>query len=400
MGLRLKLLLGVISVIFLIWLFPPGRWLMPDLEMDGEFNDWRGRISLSDPSGDGRDGNDFKKISWATNENDEHLYFMIERYLPGPSDKKMECRLFFDINNNGKYDDHADKYAEIFYRPADFQKGEVSVYLYSVGGNPKGKYLGRWGETPNSNTSRLEFAIPMKHLEVYPAQFLRFYLTDISMQDDRLPDEGDIQWAPFPVVTKSRVAIASLFLVWLAFTLFFYYHRIWGFYYVWAAVGLCCLLVLLFHASLPEYRLEHYTCRILHYVLNYLDIVTWIFDHSPGAMLVLIKVDSSWTTISMDIENSGLLEMCILFSLIFFYPVGSWHKRIPAALGGALGIYLINLLRLLLVIVLIHSGGRNISYIAHTFFGRLFFFLLAVALYWQLISRRSLVKIRRSSQND
>ncbi|HBK52937.1 MAG TPA: hypothetical protein DDZ44_03220, partial [Syntrophomonas wolfei] len=70
------------------------------------------------------------------------------------------------------------------------------------------------------------------------------------------------------------------------------------------------------------------------------------------------------------------------------------------ALAGALGIYLINLFRLLLVIVVIHSGGRNMSFIAHTLFGRLFFFLLAVALYWQLITRPSLEKIRRNVKND
>ncbi|WP_061213512.1 hypothetical protein [Syntrophomonas wolfei] len=397
---RLKVLLGVIIMLLLIWLFPPGSWLVPELQLDGKFADWRGRTSLSDPVGDGRGGNDLKKISWATNENDGRLYFMIERYLPEPRSHRMESCLFFDLNSNGKYDDKVDKYAEIFYRPQGLSRGDVSVYLYSMEGDLKGKYTGRWGEGTGSTTSRLEFAIPMEDLEAYPAQFLRFYLADISGRSDRLPDQGDIQWAPFPVVSKSRPTIAVFFLLWLALTLFLYHHRLWVFYYIWAAVGFCCLLVLLFHASLLEYRLEQYTSLILHHTLDYLGIATHIFDRSPGTLLVLIKIDSSWTTIAIDIENSGLLEICIIFSLIIFYPVQPWHKRIPVALAGALGIYLINLFRLLLVIVVIHSGGRNMSFIAHTLFGRLFFFLLAVALYWQLITRPSLEKIRRNIKND
>lgn len=387
-------------ILSVIWLWPPGSWLVPNLQLDGQFGDWRGRTSISDPSSDGRSGNDFKKISWTTNENDERLYFMIERYLPEPRSRRMECCLFFDLNNNGEYIDKVDKYAQVFYRPQGLQRGDVTVYLYSMEGDFKGKYAGRWGEGTGPSTSRMEFAIPMEDLEAYPAQYMRFYLADISGRSDRLPDEGDIQWKPFPAVTKSRATIAVACLLWLAVTLFLYHHRLWVFYYVWAAVGLCCILVLLFHASLMEYRVEQLTSLILHNILNNLGIVTNIFDHSPGTLLVLIEIDSSWTTIAIDIENSGLLEICIIFSLIIFYPVHRMPKRSMVALGGALGIYLINLFRLLLVIVIIHSGGRNMSFIAHTLFGRLLFFVLVVGLYWQLITRPSLEKIRGNVKND
>ena len=398
MNRRYMLILGIVVGALLIWYLPTGKWLVPDLNLDGKFGDWRGRTVLEDPTGDGRRGNDFKKIAWATNENDNNLYFMIERYPPQDPAQPMECRLFFDLNNNGSYDDAADKYAEITYRPRDTQKGEVIVHLFSMSGELKGKYMGRWGEDISSPVSRVEFAIAMKDLQLYPAQFLRFYLADMSGQNDRLPNEGDVQWAPFPAVTKSRISIMVAFFIWLAITIFFYRHRLWVFYYIWASVGLCCLLVLLIHASWAEYKLEQYTGLLLHNVLNYLGIFTQIFDQAPGTLLVLIKIDSSWTTINMDIENSGLLEICIFFSLAIFYPVHSWQKRIPVALGGAFGIYVLNFLRLLLVIAMLHYGGRNMSFIAHTFFGRLFFFVFVVALYWQLITRHSLDKIGRLTE--
>ncbi|NLK52509.1 MAG: exosortase family protein XrtG [Syntrophomonadaceae bacterium] len=396
---RLKLLGGLVIIILVLWLFPPGSWLVPKLVLDGQFGDWRGRTSISDPAGDGRSGNDFKMISWATNKNEEKLYFMLERYPPEPKSRRMECCLFFDLNNNGKYTDQVDKYAQIFYQPQGLPRGEVTVYLYTMEGELKGKYEGQWGEGTGASTSHVEFAIPMKDLEAYPAQYLRFYLADISGRSDRLPDQGDIQWDPFPGASKSRSTIALVFLLWLAITLFLYHHRLWVLYYIWAAVGLCCVLVLFFHASLVEYGVERFSSLILHHILHQLGIVTHIYDGSPGTLLVLIKIDSSWTTLTIDIENSGLIEICIIFSLIVFYPVYRLRKRILVALSGALGIYLINLARLLLVIVIIHSGGRNMSYIAHTLFGRLLFFLLAVGLYWQLITRPSLEKIRRNVKN-
>ena len=89
----------------------------------------------------------------------------------------------------------------------------------------------------------------------------------------------------FSAVAKSRATIAVACLLWLAVTVFLYHHRLWMFYYVRAAVGLCCILVLLFQASLVEYRLEQLTSLILHGILNNMGIVTHIFDCSPGTFV-------------------------------------------------------------------------------------------------------------------
>ncbi|MEN6351460.1 MAG: exosortase family protein XrtG [Syntrophomonas sp.] len=389
---------AVVVLTILNW--PPGTWLVPDCNLDGKFNEWRGRAHLGDTEGDGHLGNDLKDVFWATNENDTHLYFMVERYSFDPASSPLDCKIFFDINGNGRYTDRIDKYAAVSYRPQNQDRGDVYVYLYTIAGDLKGKYNGIWGEGTGAGANRFEFSIPMEDLQLYPGQAMRFYVCDASGHFDRLPDKGDNQWAPFPLVHKSPSAIALAFIIWLGITIFFHKNRLWVFYYIWASVGLCCLLVLLFHASLVEYRLETYTSLQLHQLLSYGGIVTYIFDKAPGTLLVLIKIDTSWTTISIDIENSGLVEMCIIFSLILFYPVHRPLKRTVMALVGVLGVYAINLARLALVILLIHTWGRNMGYIAHTLFGRLFFFIFIVALYWQMFTRPSLEKIRGNIQND
>ena len=386
-------LLGSILVVTVIWFWPPGSWFVEDCKLDGHFEDWQGRAFMADIEGDSSPGQDLKAIYWSTNQNQEILYFMVERVSPGEARGPFVTRLYFDINANGSYNDKIDKYAELSYQPNSEHSGQVKVELFSVQGELLRTDDGTWGEGYLDGGRRFEFLLPMNKMQVYPAQPIRFYLAGIGANVDRLPDESDNQWAPFPVTVKSRYAIVITCLVWMAITLFLYRNRIWVFYYVWGAVGLCCLLVLLFHGSWVEYQLEHHTSMLLHYILSYFGITTYVFDKSPGTLLVLIKLGNTWTTIDIDIENSGFLELCIFFTLAIFYPVYQWGKRMVVALSGVIAVYIINLIRLLVVIAVIHSGGRNMNFIAHTIIGRFVFFILIIALYWTLMTKPTLAKI-------
>jgi exosortase/archaeosortase family protein len=81
------------------------------------------------------------------------------------------------------------------------------------------------------------------------------------------------------------------------------------------------------------------------------------------------------------------------FRLVMFYPVYKWSKRIWVGLIGIAIVYIINYVRLLAVIIMIHSFGRNMSFFAHAVIGRFIFFVLIIALYWQLMTKPTLVKI-------
>jgi exosortase family protein XrtG len=387
-------LLGSILVVTVIWFWPPGSWFVEDCKLDGQFGDWRGRAYLGDEEGDAPEGQDLKALYWSTNQNEQLLYFMLERYPVVNNRSILVERLYFDINANGNYSDKIDKYAEISYQPNREHLGQVKVELFSVQGILLNTYSGSWGEGYLDGGQRLEFSLPMNRLQVYPAQSIRFYLAGIGANVDRLPNEGDNQWAPFPVTVKSKYSIVIVCLTWMAITLFLYRNRIWVFYYVWGAVGLCCLLILLLHGSWVEYKLQYETSMLLHHILDYFGIVTRVFDKAPGALLVLIEVDNNWTTIDIDIENSGFLEVCIIFSLVMFYPVYRWGRRTVVALSGVLVVYVINLIRLLIVIAVIHQGGRDMSFIAHTVIGRFFFFIFIIALYWRIMTKPTLTKVR------
>ncbi len=283
------------AAVILLW--PPGSWFMQKFGLDGQFDDWKGRASyLSDYKDNDSIGRKLKSLSWGTKENERNLYFMIELFEPVKTGSSFVCRLSFDINDNGSYDDGIDKFAKVLYKPGH-DTGEVLVELYSSQGKLLSTYEGDWGEGSISGGSCFEFSIPMADLHIYPAQYIRFYLSSAAVKGDRLPSEGDIQWKPFPVMVRDRGKITVFAMLWLLGSVVLYRHRIWLFYYIWSAVGFTFLFIMVFRGSFLEYRIEYWTGLVLHHLLQYVDITTYVFDKAPGTILVFIKMDNSWTTL-------------------------------------------------------------------------------------------------------
>jgi exosortase family protein XrtG len=383
----------------LILLWPPGSLFLQKIRLDGQFDDWKGRTSYHiDFKDDASKSRRLKSMSWGTNENERILYFMVELREPVKEGSSYVCRLNLDINDNGSYNNAIDKFAKVLYEPT-YDTGEVLVELYSSQGKLLSTYEGDWGEGSISGGSCFEFSIPMADLHVYPAQYIRFYLSTAVLQDDRIPSEGDIQWKPFPVVVRNRIWITFLALCWLTGSFILYRHRIWLFYYIWSAVGFTFLFILLFRGSLLEYRIEHLTGLALHHLLNYFDIITFVFDKAPGTILVFIKIDESWTTIDIDIESSGILEIGVFLGLILFYPVCRLSKRILYSLVGVAALLSFNMVRLMIIVAIIYSFGRNFNFLAHTLFGRILFFFFIVLIYWHLMTRPTLVRVKEDVEN-
>ncbi len=183
--------------------------------------------------------------------------------------------------------------------------------------------------------------------------------------------------------------------LWVFIAYYLYRHRIWIFYYIWTAVGLTILAILLLRSSAVEYAVEQWTGLILHYVLGWVGIHTCVFDKAPGTVLVLLALENSWTCIDIDIECSGLLESCVLLGLLWFFPAMNWSQKIFYTASGLLGLFAVNLIRLFTIVAVINIQGRDSMYIAHTLIGRLVFFLLVIIVYWYIFTRPSLKKVRR-----
>ncbi|HBV96878.1 MAG: hypothetical protein JL50_15145 [Peptococcaceae bacterium BICA1-7] len=192
--------------------------------------------------------------------------------------------------------------------------------------------------------------------------------------------------------------IASV-IIWLVTLLFLKLNRIWIFYFIWGAVGSTILLILILRGTYVEFAMEQMTGFILHELLYLLSIQSYIFDNAPGTVLVLLEIENSWSTIDIDIECSGLLETCVFLGLLIFYPSFATGRRMFFLVSGMVGIYVINLVRLIIIVLIMSYFGRDSIFIAHTLFGRMIFFGLLILIYWLIFTRASLLIIKEH-KND
>jgi len=96
---------------------------------------------------------------------------------------------------------------------------------------------------------------------------------------------------------------------------------------------------------------------------------------------------TGWAVFDIGLECSAILEMAAIVGLTAFYPAFRPGKRALFGITGAALTYVINIGRILLIVAIINAFGTNWVFAAHAVFGRVFFFVGTVALYWFLMTR-------------
>ena len=198
-------LMGFILLVILFVCCNP-VWAV-DIQLDGNFEDWQGKAFLSDPAYDSSPSGDILNFYWSTNGVNSDLYFMIERRGWGdyPDSLPTTYRLNLDINDNGVYHNGVDRYVLVTYSP--FLKGLETVSVYKGNDQLVNIHSGFWGESGIAGGQKCEFAISTQDLSNYPGQSMRMYLNSIYLINDRVPNTGDIQWSPIPILGTWWLAI-------------------------------------------------------------------------------------------------------------------------------------------------------------------------------------------------
>ena len=175
---------------------------------------------------------------------------------------------------------------------------------------------------------------------------------------------------------------------WLVAIAFFRAYRIWLIYYTLGAVGLALILVHVTQSLTPGFLVyETATSYVAHYLAELAGLPTRIFEAAPDTILVLvIAQEIGWTALQVGIESSGLLETTILIGLIAFYPGWPRTRKTVFIIVGVLVTFLANICRLLIIILMLHYLGKDWLLIAHTLVGKVVFFVLAIAIYWYLLT--------------
>jgi exosortase family protein XrtG len=195
--------------------------------------------------------------------------------------------------------------------------------------------------------------------------------------------------------------LVFLFVLWLAVVIFLRKSRIWLLFYVLGAVGCAYWLILVFSNLLGlEPFLAHSVTWMVHIISNLLSIPTRIFEGAPGVLLVLIIYQEiGWTVLQVGIESSGLLEIGVLVSLLLLHPGWSFPRRLWLIAVGTIAMWIANILRMLVIVVMLNQLGKEALVLAHMYIGKAVFFVLVILIFWFIITRPTLkVLHRRQSQ--
>lgn len=179
--------------------------------------------------------------------------------------------------------------------------------------------------------------------------------------------------------------------IYILLILFLRNRRLWLPYYTLAVFGLTVLVVLISQQFHLDTLLSSFEMNHTHLASIWFGIPTRVVSSNS----IMIADLSGWSILSIGIECSAILELSIFIGLILFYPAFSGLKKSFLLSIGLTSTYLINVVRILLIVGMVHFIGKNVIFIAHAIVGRLFFFAAIITLYWFLLTRPTLDLVAR-----
>lgn len=179
------------------------------------------------------------------------------------------------------------------------------------------------------------------------------------------------------VTLIAGTVIWALTVVWLRA------RRHWLLYYLAGGLGL--ILVVLFWSSTfgLDTALEAAEAGQTVGLSGFIGIALSLL----GKTGIAIPNHTGWAVFDVGIECSALLEMSAIIGLIAFYPGFSPRRKVLYALIGVAVTYAVNLARIMLIVGIINAFGTSWVFTAHAVFGRVFFFIGTVVLYWWIVTR-------------
>ncbi|GAJ27502.1 membrane protein [Liquorilactobacillus sucicola DSM 21376 = JCM 15457] len=158
-----------------------------------------------------------------------------------------------------------------------------------------------------------------------------------------------------------------------------------AFSFIWGSVGLFFILITLSN----RYMIWLFTQAVMRGV-GWIGEVAKMSTNLTRYSIISIANASSPVNMVIDYECSGVIETLAFLSLVFFFPMYSRYEKLFFSVLGMLWIYLANILRLLLIIIIVHFSGGQFFFVAHSLLGRLFFYVLVIALYYLVFTSSQL----------
>ncbi|TDB37754.1 MAG: hypothetical protein D9V44_06755 [Actinobacteria bacterium] len=181
----------------------------------------------------------------------------------------------------------------------------------------------------------------------------------------------------------SPPALAVAALVWALLTFSLWRSRRWLAFYITGAFGFVLIVLSVLRTMGVDATVEALQARQVTTLAGLLGIRLSVLGGSGLA----IPNNAGWAVFDIGIECSALLEILAFSGLVGFYPAFSASRKSATLAAGAAATWIINILRILLIVWIINVFGTGWVYSAHAVFGRVFFFAATIAIYWYLVTR-------------
>ena len=108
--------------------------------------------------------------------------------------------------------------------------------------------------------------------------------------------------------------------------------------------------------------------------------------------VIFVESSVGATSLKIDFECSGIIEIIAYLSLLIFYRVYTVYERFCVGVLGVIAMVLANALRITIICLMIYFGGIDTYFIAHTYVGRLVFYALSVVIYFYVFTKPQIIK--------
>lgn len=177
------------------------------------------------------------------------------------------------------------------------------------------------------------------------------------------------------------------FLVWIYLLSVFTRGKLYFYQFIWGSVGLF-VFMMMWIQPVAIRPLTNLVCS----AAGVAGRMTGFYESYSEYSMLFVQHGSEAISLCIDYECSGIIEMMAYVSMLAFFRVYDWMKRIILSVLGCMMIFFANIIRLFVIGTTIYYFGNDAYYIAHTIVGRIIFYALSVILYYYIFTKSQIVK--------
>lgn len=177
------------------------------------------------------------------------------------------------------------------------------------------------------------------------------------------------------------------FLVWIYLLSVFTRGKLYFYQFIWGSVGLF-VFMMMWIQPVAIRPLTNLVCS----AAGVAGRMTGFYESYSEYSMLFVQHGSEAISLCIDYECSGIIEMMAYVSMLAFFRVYDWMRRIILSVLGCMMIFFANIIRLFVIGTTIYYFGNDAYYIAHTIVGRIIFYALSVILYYYIFTKSQIVK--------